>query len=350
MALNLVAEFLEHNWRRVAFIGIAKHAGKTTAMNQAIRQAEEIGVPLGLCSIGLDGERLDTIMGIDKPPVFVPAGTVIASAENALLQSETQLEYLADTGIPSPLGNVLIAKAIWPGKVLLAGVRQRHHVARAVPYLHRFGAQLVFVDGAFDRVASAVPGLVDAAVLVIGAVSGKTVDQVVAVAYPFLQRFHLPLVEDGLRSVFQPALEAQEIAAWDGVELKRFPRHQGILGLRQDAQWSAETTHVFIPGAVSDAVLENLMGHPRPLQVIASHPAQVIAGNGVLERWFRKNHTLVLWQTLPLAAVAVNPYSIQGYSLSESELFEKLTPLVPGVPLYNAAAEEGSDSEQVFRG
>jgi hypothetical protein len=343
--MKLIAHFQDRGWRRIAFVGAAKHAGKTTAMNYLITEASEAGISLGLCSFGLDGERLDTILGVAKPPVFVPAGTLVASAERALEQSQMQWEYLEDTSISSPLGNILIARAVVPGEILLAGVRQRRHVDTVLPRLEALGAAMSFVDGAFQRVAAAVPETVDAAVLAVGAVMGETVSEVTAYAHGFLQRFQLPLADQKLRKVFQPVVDAGAMAGWNGRSLVWFDRHQAVLGLRDEPSWSGDISHLWLPGAASDAVLQSLAGHPQTLTVVIAHPAQLLAPTETLQKWFRLGHQLLVWETLPIAAVAVNPHSIVGYDLSEHDLTQSVATLLSeDIPVFNALTVAGGEN------
>lgn len=337
--MNLIAQFQTQHWTRIAFAGATKHAGKTTAMNRVIADAANGGIPVGLCSIGLDGERLDTILGVAKPPVSVPVGTVIASAEQALAQSTAQFEYLEDTGISSPLGNILIARASVPGQVLLAGVRQRYHVDAVLPRLEAFGAKLCLVDGAFNRVAAAVPATVDAVVLAVGAVAATTVVGVMEVAYTFLQRFRLPVVPDDLKAIFEDVVATGEIGAWDGHSQVRFEKHQAMLGLGSQSRWTDTISHLWLPGAVSDGVLEGLLGHGAGLTVIMAHPAQLLAGQETMEKWFRRGHQLMVWTPLPVACIAINPHSITGYDLSDTELRAAVEQVMPGVPVYNVVSD-----------
>jgi len=164
--------------RRVAIAGIAKHAGKTTAMNELIKRASGAGRRIGIVSIGVDGERSDAIMGVPKPEVHVPAGALVASAGDVLTAGSAALRILEKTGISSTLGDVYLAEVTQSGTVLLAGVRFAAQVAEVLERLEANGADLCLVDGAFDRMMAASPRLTDGVVLATGAVVAKTVDEV----------------------------------------------------------------------------------------------------------------------------------------------------------------------------
>lgn len=335
---------LAAGWRRVAFVGLTKHAGKTTALNAFIRAAEAQGQTIGLCSIGLDGERLDSLLGVEKPGIYAPAGTIVASAEKALEQTGVQVEWLEQLPISSPMGPVMVARLTAPGEVLLAGVRQRQHVEWVLPRLAHYGAQFSLVDGAFDRIAAAAPHLVDAAVLAVGATAGKNVGEVVKAAVPFLRRFQLPQTSTHWKEQLEPAFTARQTGVWSNHKLQFYPTHQGVFGLTAGSQASgadvsaptSSAEAVYLPGALTDGLCADLATFASPLQIVVDHPAQVLASDGALRRLFRLGHVVSVWRNLPIAAVAVNPRSIVGYELSWQELTGELARYAPELPLYDA--------------
>jgi len=344
--MDVLSRCLENGWRRVAFIGVTKHAGKTTALNAFLRQAEQRAEMVGLCSIGLDGERLDTLLGVAKPAIEVAAGTFIASAEQALAQAEAQLTWHAPLGIASPLGEIVLAQATTAGRVLLAGVRQRQHVETVFAAFAKQGCGLHLVDGAFDRVAQAAPNLVDAAILAVGATAGKTVQDVVDAAAPLIWKFSLTPADDALQSAFAAAYRTDAIgllrqAASGLPHVQLVPKHQGMLGLTANAAWDADVAAVFLPGALSNRLAETLAGHGRPLQIVVRHPAQITADLAPVRALYRRGHTISVWVDLPLAAIAVNPTSILGYALPRHELMSALAAVAGDIPLYDARAAGG---------
>ena len=80
----------------LAIIGLSKNAGKTTCLNHIIAAWQESGQtrPLALTSVGRDGELEDILSGNPKPRIYVPMGTLIASADGALQHSDALLEIL----------------------------------------------------------------------------------------------------------------------------------------------------------------------------------------------------------------------------------------------------------------
>lgn len=334
--MDVLARCLANDWRRLAFIGVTKHAGKTTALNAFLRQAEARGKSVGLCSVGLDGERLDTLLGVAKPAIEVGAGTFVASAEHALKSADAGLKWHSALGISSPLGEIVLAEVTAPGRVLLAGVRQRQHVQRVFDAFASHACDFLLVDGAFNRVAQAAPNLVDAAVLAVGATAGKTVADVVAVAQQLIWKFSLERVDDRLKSAFATMEADDAIGLLRGEEGVAIPKHLGMQGLTAHPAWDSDVDAVFLPGALTDKLAEALCGHEAPLHIVVRHPAQITTSLAEIRALYRRGHAISVWESVPLAAIAVNPTSIFGDVLPKQALMDEISVIAPGVPLYDA--------------
>ena len=93
---------------------------------------------IALTSIGRDGERSDLVTNAKKPEIFVYDGTIIATAEKLLfpggnlsdsgndaqkngMNSGISREILDTTGMPTPMGEVIILRACSDGFIQLAG-------------------------------------------------------------------------------------------------------------------------------------------------------------------------------------------------------------------------------------
>ena len=84
-------ENLAQKYKRISIVGMAKNAGKTTALNYLLEEAMDEGLRLGVTSTGRDGEGTDVVTGTDKPRVFLDTDTIVSVP--------TQLYELADAGL-----------------------------------------------------------------------------------------------------------------------------------------------------------------------------------------------------------------------------------------------------------
>ena len=108
--------------RRLALVGLAKNTGKTETLAAILRELAERKTCVGVTSIGRDGEAHDVIDArIEKPRIVLQAGSLVASTDALLRASGLAHEQLAQTGVRTPLGEVVIARLAERGAVEVAG-------------------------------------------------------------------------------------------------------------------------------------------------------------------------------------------------------------------------------------
>ena len=354
----------EANARRVALVGIAKHAGKTTVMNDLIERATLEGRRLGIVSIGVDGERNDAIMGVPKPEVYVPAGALVASAGDVLTAGSATLKIVEATGISSPLGDVYLAEVTGAGTVVLAGIRYAAQVAQVLQRMEARGALLCFVDGAFERMMAASPELTDGVVLATGAVVGRTVEDVVRKSVFFLQRFSLPVAEESVGRLLdiavqegalvagiwrEPIAGAGVSAASDGVgqlvPVVLEQRSSFTTNPQSDPRWpgSDQVCALAITGALTDRVVNMLEGLPRGFALVVPDATHFFVTMEAWRKFLRRGHSIVVRRPVRVLGLAVNPHSVAGYDLPRRFLLEAVRAAAGSVPIVDVklASREG---------
>lgn len=166
--------------KTISLIGMAKNAGKTTVLNHLIEEFKTQNIRLALTSIGRDGEDLDVVTFTPKPKIFVPAGTILATATELLQHCDISAKMLAQTPYGSALGDIVVVRAMSAGFVQLGGPSMTAQMAEILPILRDFGAEKIIVDGAISRKSIASPKIADAVVLCTGAALSEDIDEVVA--------------------------------------------------------------------------------------------------------------------------------------------------------------------------
>ena len=151
----------------ITIIGLCKNAGKTTAMCRLIKELS--GEVLAMTSVGRDGERTDVVTGTEKPEIWVPKGTLFATARGMLPLCDTTLQVEGVTDVMTPLGAVGIFRALSDGFIQLAGPSAVNQLAPLSHTFRAMGARRVLIDGAAGRksLAGAEPGA--CAILCVGA-------------------------------------------------------------------------------------------------------------------------------------------------------------------------------------
>ena len=128
----------------ITIIGLCKNAGKTTAMCRLIEELS--GEVLAMTSVGRDGERTDVVTGTEKPEIWVPEGTLFATARGMLPLCDTTLQVEGVTDVMTPLGAVGIFRALSDGFIQLAGPSAVNQLAPLSHTFRAMGARRVLID------------------------------------------------------------------------------------------------------------------------------------------------------------------------------------------------------------
>ncbi len=145
-------------------VGAGKNAGKTTFLNLAARYLRRKG-PVGLASIGVDGEGRDLVFGTAKPHIPVEQGDVIVTTDTALAASTGVFRVLDIFPMKTVLGRMVLAQVVRGDFVELVGPDTNSQLALCINALRASDVRSVLIDGAVNRMtqvsASFHAGIVD---------------------------------------------------------------------------------------------------------------------------------------------------------------------------------------------
>lgn len=299
--------------RTLGIAGTAKNTGKTTALNALVAEARRRGVGVALTSIGYDGEAVDNVTGLPKPRVVVHPGTVVTTARSCLgdagvggapRRGAPRWEILEGTGVATPLGEVVVARARAGGPVVLAGPNKRHELLGVVERLAALGAELALVDGALNRLApmSAAGGLL----LATGAARHPDVERLAGETRALEALFALPAVaptgEGAVDSITTPFPAAEEMAAAATGRVgqggaRRSLRLRGPVAPGEMARLARD------PGFVAEV---SRLVFPDPVALVLGGDPLAMAA--AVEALHRAGVEVAVDRPLPLVAVTVNPF------------------------------------------
>ncbi len=315
----------------VAIVGTAKNVGKTVTMNYLISELSSRGVSVGLVSSGRDGEAIDAFTGEPKPSVVVPSGAWVATAEGVLGESATCLEIADVLDWPGLFGRLVVGKTVDPAALELVGPRSARELSALVSKLLAFGAGIVLVDGALDRMAAASPRVTDATILATGAAADSNLDTM-AQQLGFLV-WLLSRPEHDSKDVACLAREAMSKDAVCFIERCSEQRrgalgppaaglclrptcYPTVLGFEDEIlEQTGDAVAVAVPGAVNQGFLSKARSWVKDPEfaVIARDPVSIFADKNA-------GINLYVTQKLNLLAVTVNPVSNYGISYDPAEM------------------------------
>ena len=162
-----IYELIE-KYRRISIIGMEKNVGKTTLLNKLIN---DIGIKkvLGITSIGRDGEDVDVVTSTDKPRIYIRRGSIIATGRDCLSKCDITKEILYVTDFTTPMGDIVVVRALSDGYVDIAGPSYNTQVKKIIELMENFGSEITIIDGALSRKSTAISDVSDATILATGA-------------------------------------------------------------------------------------------------------------------------------------------------------------------------------------
>jgi hypothetical protein len=338
--------------RALALVGLAKNTGKTETLAAILREHAAAGRQIGVTSIGRDGEEHDVIDArIDKPRVQLQRGSLVATTGALLRASELEHERLVQTGVRTPLGEVVLARLTEAGAVEVAGPSTAAEIRAVSDAMLELGAEQVLIDGAIDRRAASSPAVADGLVMATGAILSEDIEAVVTATSDAVDLVRLPLAEDGRHA--GRAVEA-EVDAGAGSESRAGDvdtRDGDWITLERRLVLNAEPAEIAavlrehphastfsVDGALSERFLEGLLAARteragRELRIVAGDPTKVFLSRRG-PRWYaRQGVSIEVLQTIELKAITVNPLAPQSHRFDSQTLRELIGSAVADVPI-----------------
>lgn len=154
--------------RRIAFLGLAKNVGKTTALVAALSRFHQRGDVVAATSAGRDGEEFDAITGEKKPAFVLWPQQLVASAASTFAAGSPKAELLRRLPFATRFGEVEIRQIAERGQIEVVGPATSSELAETAAALESAGARWVLIDGAVGRRAFASARVADGVVLSVG--------------------------------------------------------------------------------------------------------------------------------------------------------------------------------------
>lgn len=308
MSSNLIQQL--QSVRSMSIVGMCKNAGKTTMLNWLLAHSGR-GRVLGLTSIGRDGESTDVVTGTEKPSIFVPAGTLIATAKDMLWLGDVTKEILVSTGIPTPLGEVIIMRARSDGYVQLAGPSITTQLKSVSQTFFDLGAEQSIIDGALGRKSLGARQVAEGIVLCTGASYHMRMEKVIADTVSIYRIMNLP--------------KAQTVPAAPEGTLEQCLKEQG---------------EALVTGALTDSMVLPLLraGVLRKNRLVVVDPSKVLLSPDTLDKMQLREVRLETAEAARTLCITVNPVSAYGWKFDKDEFRARLQEAVD-IPVINVKEE-----------
>ena len=306
-------------YQTVSIIGMEKNVGKTTTLNFII---SHIGTryKLGLTSIGRDGETIDVVTATPKPRIYVEQGTIIATARQCLDQSDITKEILANTYIGTPLGEVIIVRALSDGYIEIAGPSQTESLSRVCKELLNLGCEIVLVDGALSRKTFAAPAITNATIIATGASLSQDMGKVVEMTAHTLRLLSFPIEKNHLiielsKQISRVGLIEQDFSVRNlKIDTALDSELEILNSLTHDVQY------LVVKGALSDNLLIRLMENSTFYQeftLLAADGTKLFLSKDILYQYEKTGGKIRVISPIKVLCLTANPIAPLGYEFNQ---------------------------------
>lgn len=301
-------------YNTISIIGMCKNAGKTTVLNKLIDEYRDKKI-LAMTSVGRDGESTDVVTITPKPEIFAPSGTIVATAKNLLRYCSATVEILANTGIPTPLGEVVVFRALSDGYVQIAGPSITEQLVELKKIFSRFGAQKIFIDGAISRRSLCSTVVSDATVLSTGASYSPEMTAVVEDTAYMAKILSLPMTDYVFQKTDKPfsVIRNGEKSGYDGRIIDAF---------------GDKPSAVLINGGLIDNLVKPLLTKNLDIDGVTlatTDSSKIFLSKKIYNMLILRGALLRVINNVNLVAVTVNPVSAYGNLFDADEFLAKMS-------------------------
>lgn len=328
---------LSTKYKTISIVGMAKNAGKTTALNYLIEEAMDEGVTLGITSTGRDGETQDLVTGTEKPRVYLEQDTIVAVPTLLYDMADAGLEVIKKTRYSTAIGELLICRVREAGYVQVAGPVINAEQKMLCRDMLDLGCRLILIDGAIDRKSIASPDTSDAIILSTGAVLSRKLNKVVEETAHVVNLYRTPELEDGaVRNSIEKNNHDNKIMLVSGEgKVKKLDLTTG-LGASKDINGAIDedTRFIYIPGAFTNSVIADIsLKNLKQARFVLKDPTKIFISAMDWGRLRKKGFRVSVLKNIEIAAITVNPWSPAGYAFDNKFLLEEMQKAIPDIPI-----------------
>jgi hypothetical protein len=327
----------------ISVVGLAKNSGKTTTLLYLVGHLGAGPGRIALTSTGRDGEAVDEITGRQKPRVAIRRGTLATTGQQSLRVGEG-LSVVRETPYVTATGRIMVVRADRTADVVLEGPATGGQMGRLVSDLiEHEGADRVIIDGSLDRIAAAAPGISEGVILAAGAVLGPDIKTAVDKT-----RHATRLFMTGQSQLSVPSASGAtrycavsgDGSTWETCEGSAITDLASVVRLLRK-----EGRYLFISGALSDGVLEALMGNGLYPVVIVKDATRLFVTERVAALFVAGGGVIQVEQMIRLIALTVNPHNPEGVDFKPDDFLASMRQAIPDVPVFDIVREESSGIE-----
>lgn len=332
-------------YKSCSIVGLEKNTGKTECFNYVMRRLPLDKIRVAVSSIGIDGETTDQVTKTAKPEIFLREGVYFGTSEKHYLTKLLTSELLEISDENTSLGNIVIGKALTPGKLLLSGPSSTNGLRRWMNEMRKYDIDLTIIDGALSRLSLASPAVSESMILATGAAYSANINTLVQKTAFVVQMINLELtsqenydtfidINNGVWAIDE-GTGNREQGAGNEVNLVDLKVASSLsININTDGLKKCKTLYV------SGALTDNFVNHIRQnkifneTEIIVRDFTKIFLTPMTYNTFVNGKRKITVLQKSKLIAVCVNPTSPNGIVLDSEKLCKTLSEAI-NLPVYD---------------
>ena len=348
--MPFIAELIKY--KSCSIVGLEKNTGKTECFNYVLQRLPLHERRVAVSSIGIDGETTDQVTKTAKPEIFLREGMYFGTSEKHYLMKQLTSELLEISDENTSLGNIVIGKALTPGKLLLSGPSSTNGLRRWMNEMQKYDIDLTIIDGALSRLSLASPAVSESMILATGAAYSANINTLVQKTAFVVQMINLELTSQENHDTFIDinsgvwAIDegtgngGQGTGNWEqgtGNEVNLVDlKVASSLSININTEGLKKCKTLYVSGALTD----NFVNHIRQnkifneTEIVVRDFTKIFLTPMTYNTFVNSKRKITVLQKSKLIAVCVNPTSPNGIVLDSEKLCKTLSEAI-NLPVYD---------------
>ena len=338
--MPFIAELIKY--KSCSIVGLEKNTGKTECFNYVMQRLPLDKIRVAVSSIGIDGETTDQVTKTAKPEIFLREGVYFGTSEKHYLTKLLTSELLEISDENTSLGNIVIGKALTPGKLLLSGPSSTNGLRRWMNEMRKYDIDLTIIDGALSRLSLASPAVSESMILATGAAYSANINTLVQKTAFVVQMINLELTSQENYDTFIDINSGVWAIDFDADSDNDFGKRlvdlkvASSLSININTDGLKKCKTLYVSGALTD----NFVNHIRQnkifneTEIVVRDFTKIFLTPMTYNTFVNGKRKITVLQKSKLIAVCVNPTSPNGIVLDSEKLCKTLSEAI-NLPVYD---------------
>ena len=321
-------------YKSCSIVGLEKNTGKTECFNYVLQRLPLETKRVAVSSIGIDGETTDQVTKTAKPEIFLREGMYFGTSEKHYLMKRLSSELLEISNENTSLGNIVIGKALTPGKILLSGPSSSVGLCRWMDEMKKYDIDLTIIDGALSRMSLASPTVSESMILATGAAYSANINTLVQKTAFVVQMINLDITSTDNYNAFNNITTG--VWAIDEDDVIHDLKVASSLSININTEGLKKCKTLFVSGALTDNFINHIRQNKifNETEIVVRDFTKIFLTPMTYNSFVNAKRKITVLRKSKLIAVCVNPTSPNGIVLDSEKLCKTLSEAIK-LPVYD---------------